>query len=179
MADEMLLNGRKISLTVGFIPDFPDADGIVHYARPDLSLGSGYGSAISTQGGPKIQEELKKIGGAKVTEVAVTGGGNLPAKYILHAVGPRFQEEKLEENLQTTILNALKKAEDYKLQKIVFPAMGAGFYGVPLETCARISLETARGFLPKASSLIEVVFCLRDSRELKPFQEQLGRMKSE
>jgi O-acetyl-ADP-ribose deacetylase len=111
--------------------------------------------------------------------VAVTGGGNLPAKYILHAVGPRFQEEKLEENLQTTILNALKKAEDYKLQKIVFPAMGAGFYGVPLETCARISLETARGFLPKASSLIEVVFCLRDSRELKPFQEQLGRMKSE
>jgi O-acetyl-ADP-ribose deacetylase len=178
MADELKVNDKKISLTVGFITDTPNVDGIVFYARPDLTLGSGFGSAIATQGGPKVQEELKKIGSAQVTEVVVTGGGNLQAKYILHAVGPRFQEEKLEEKLQNTILNSLKKAEDQKLRRIVFPAMGAGFYGVPLEVCARLSLETVREFLPKAGSLQEVMFCLRDLRELKPFQEQLRKMKS-
>jgi len=178
MADELKVNDKKISLTVGFITDTPNVDGIVFYARPDLTLGSGFGSAIATQGGPKVQEELKKIGSAQVTEVVVTGGGNLQAKYILHAVGPRFQEEKLEEKLQTTILNSLKKADDQKLRRIVFPAMGAGFYGVPLEVCARLSLETVREFLPRAGSLQEVMFCLRDLRELKPFQEQLRKMKS-
>jgi len=177
MADELKVNDRKIALTVGFIIDAKKMDGIVYYARPDLTLGSGYGSAIATQGGPKVQEELKKIGSANVTEVVVTGGGNLQTKYILHAVGPRFQEENLEEKLKATILNTLKKAEEYKLQRIVFPAMGTGFYGVPLDACARMSLEIVREFLPKAASLKEVVFCLRDSREHKPFQEHLQKMK--
>ncbi|MBP1714731.1 MAG: Appr-1-p processing domain protein [Deltaproteobacteria bacterium] len=179
MTDELIVNDRKISLTTGFIIDAKNMDGIVFYARPDLNLGSGYGSAIATQGGPKVQEELKKIGGANVTEVVVTGGGNLQTKHILHAVGPRFQEENLEEKLKATILNTLKKAEEHKLQKIVFPAMGAGFYGVPLEACARMSLELVREFLPKAASLKEVSFCLRDSREFRPFQERLQKMKSQ
>lgn len=179
MAEEVKINDKKISLTVGFITDTPNVDGLVFYARPDLNLGSGFGSAIATQGGPKVQEELKKIGSAKVTEVVVTGGGALRAKFILHAVGPRFQEEKLEEKLQATILNTLKKAEEQKLKRIVFPAMGAGFYGVSLEACARISLDTVGQFLPQAGSLQEVLFCLRDSREMKPFQEQLRKMKSQ
>lgn len=178
MPEELKIDNKKISLTVGFITEAADVDGMVFYARPDLNLGSGFGSAIATQGGPKVQEELKKIGSANVTEVVVTGGGGLKAKWILHAVGPRFQEEKLEEKLQATIRNALKKAEEQKLKRIVFPAMGAGFYGVSLEACARISLETVREFLPQAGTLQEVLFCLRDSRELKPFQEQLRKMKS-
>ena len=74
MADELKVNDRKIALTIGFIIDAKNMDGIVYYARPDLTLGSGFGSAISTQGGPKVQEELKKIGSATVTEVVVTGG---------------------------------------------------------------------------------------------------------
>ena len=177
MADELKVNDKKITLTIGFIIDANNMDGIVYYARPDLTLGSGYGSAIATQGGPKIQEELKKIGNANVTEVVITAGGNLQTKYILHAVGPRFQEENLEEKLRATILNTMKKAEEHKLQRIVFPAMGAGFYGVPLEVCARMSLEIVRDFLNKAVNLKEVVFCLRDSREFKPFQDQLQKMK--
>jgi len=178
MTDELKIHDKKITLTIGFIIDMKNMDGMVFYARPDLNLGSGYGSAIATQGGPKVQEELKKIGSANITDVVVTGGGNLQAKYILHAVGPRFQEENVEEKLGATILNTLKKAEEHKLQRIVFPAMGAGFYGVPLEPSARISLEIVRDFLNKVVSLKEVVFCLRDSREFRPFQDQLQKMKS-
>ena len=179
MADELKVNDKRIALTIGFIIDAKNMDGMVYYARPDLTLGSGYGSAIATQGGPKVQEELKKISSANVTEVIITGGGNLQTKYILHAVGPRFQEEDLEEKLKSTILNTLKRAEEHKLRKIVFPAMGAGFYGVPLEVCARMSLEIVRDFLNEAVSLKEVVFCLRDSREFKPFQDQLQKLKSQ
>ena len=177
MQDELKINGKTIRLMVGFIIDVKDADGIVYYAQPDLSLGSGFGSAIAAQGGPKIQEELKKHSGAAVTEVVVTGGGSLAAKHILHAVGPRFQEEEAEKKLETTMMNVLRKAEEHKIQRIAFPAMGAGFYGIPLEACARVTLETVKGFIGKTNSLQEVVFCLRDSREFRPFQERLQRLK--
>ena len=162
---------------VGFITDIKNMDGIVYYARPDLTLGSGFGTAISTQGGPKIQEELKKAGSVDTTDVVVTTGGNLQVKYILHAVGPRFQEKDGEKKLKATMLNTLLKAQEYRLQKIAFPAMGAGFYGIALEVCARVTLGAARDFLEKAAEPREVVFCLRDSRELKVFQEHLQRMK--
>jgi O-acetyl-ADP-ribose deacetylase (regulator of RNase III) len=130
MPDELKVNQSVIRLTTGFIIDL-NVDAIVYYARPDLVLGSGYGGAIVTKGGPKIQEELKKIGGINTTEVVITSGGNLKAKYIIHAVGPRFQEENLEEKLRTTTLNALRRAEENKIQVLAFPAMGAGFYGIP------------------------------------------------
>jgi len=176
MLNELRVNEKIIRLMVGFITDIRNMDGIVYYARPDLTLGAGFGTAISTQGGPKVQEELKKVGSANMTDVVVTGGGNLQARHILHAVGPRFQEEDSEEKLRTTTLNTLRKAEEYKLQKIAFPPMGAGFYGIPLEVCARVTMGAVREFLEKAAELKEVVFCLRDSRELKVFQEHLQRM---
>ncbi len=177
MPDEFRVNGKIIRLMVGFIIDIKDMDGLVYYARPDLKLGAGFGTAISIQGGPKVQEELKKVGGANVTDVVVTGGGNLQARYILHAVGPRFQEEDSEIKLRETALNVLRKAEEHKLQKIAFPALGAGFYGIPLEVCARVTLGAVKELLEKAVELQEVVFCLRDLRELKVFQEYLQKMR--
>jgi O-acetyl-ADP-ribose deacetylase len=177
MLNELRVNEKIIRLMVGFITDVGDMDGIVYYARPDLTLGSGFGTAISTQGGPKVQEELKKTGSANITDVVVTGGGNLQARCILHAVGPRFQEEDSEEKLKATTLNVLRKAEEHQLRKIIFPAMGAGFYGIPLEVSARVTLEVTRKFLENAVEPKEVVFCLRDSRELNVFQEHLQRMK--
>lgn len=176
MTNELKVNGKRIRLMVGFITDVDDMDAIVYYARPDLVLGSGFGTAIATQGGPKVQAELKPFGSVNTTDVVVTGGGNLKTKYILHAVGPRFQEEKSEEKLQETMFNALRKAEEHRLQRIAVPAMGAGFYGVPLDVCARVTLSAARTFLEKAAVVEEVVFCLRDSREFNVFRAYLQKM---
>lgn len=173
MPDELNVHGRTIRLITGFITELKEIDGIVHYARPDLKLGAGFGTAISLQGGAKVQEELKKFGSAGITEVVVTSGGNLQARHILHAVGPQFQEENMEAKLRATTLNTLQKAEKHKLRRIAMPAMGAGFYGIPLPTCARITIEAARDFLENAVELEEVVFCLRDRRELNVFREYL------
>lgn len=176
MTNELKINGKHIRLMVGFITDVEEVDAIVYYARPDLVLGSGFGTAISTQGGPKVQQELKTLGSAVTTDVVATGGGNLKARHILHAVGPQFQEEKSEEKLRQTMQNTLQKAQELQLQRIAFPAMGAGFYGIALDVCARITLEAAKAFLEKATTPGEVVFCLRDSRELKAFAAQLQKM---
>jgi len=132
MPDEIKVGQGVIRLTNGFIIDL-NVEAIVYYARPDLALGSGFGAAIAAKGGPKVQEELKKIGGINTAEAVITSGGNLKAKYIIHAVGPRFQEEDLEEKLRLTTLNALRRAGENKIQSLAFPAMGAGFYGIPLE----------------------------------------------
>lgn len=177
MPEELRLNGKIIRLMVGFITDIENMDGLVYYARPDLKLGSGFGTAISIQGGPKVQEELKKAGSAQMTDVVVTSGGSLQARFIMHAVGPRFQEEGCEEKLRKTMLNTLRKAEEHHLHTIAFPAMGAGFYGIPLDVCARVTLGAAREFLGNAVELQEVVFCLRDLREFKVFQEYLQKMR--
>lgn len=177
MPNEFRVNEKIIRLIVGFITDLENVDGIVYYARPDLTLGTGFGTAISSQGGLKVQADLKKIGDVNVTDVVVTSGGNLHARYILHAVGPRFQEEDDEKKLRTTTLNALRKSEEYEMQKIAFPAMGAGFYGIPLEVCARVTMGAVREFLEKAATLEEVIFCLRDSRELKVFEEHLKKVR--
>jgi O-acetyl-ADP-ribose deacetylase (regulator of RNase III) len=175
MPDELKVGQGVIRLTSGFIIDL-NVEAIVYYARPDLALGSGFGAAIATKAGPKVQEELKRVGGINTTEAVITSGGNLKAKYIIHAAGPRFQEENLEEKLRLTTLNALRRAEENKIQSLAFPAMGAGFYGVPLEVCARVTLEVAKNYLEDSKSLREVIFCLRDSREYRPFQEQMKKM---
>jgi O-acetyl-ADP-ribose deacetylase (regulator of RNase III) len=176
MSDELKVKKGVIRLEVGDIAELP-VEGIVYYARPDLVLGSGFGGVISAKGGPKIQEELKKAGKANVTEVVVTSGGDLKAKYILHAVGPRFQEEDLEEKLRRTMDNVLQKAEESGIQSLAFPAMGAGFYGVPLEVCARETLEAVKKRLETSTGIREVIFCLRDSHEYKQFLGHLRRIR--
>ncbi len=175
MSDEVKVKQSRIRLAVGDITEMP-VEAIVFYARPDLQLGSGFGGILAAKGGPKIQEELKKLGTAKTTEVVVTAGGMLKVKYILHAVGPRFQEENLDEKLRATMMNVFQKAEEKEIKSLAFPAMGAGFYGVPLEVCARETLGAAKKYLEGVESAMEVVFCLNESYEYPPFQEQLKKM---
>lgn len=175
MADGLEVNHRLMRLMKGDLLDL-EVEGIVYYARPDLMLGSGFGGAIGVRGGPKIQEELKKFGRVPVTETVITSGGNLKAKYIFHAVGPRFQEENLEEKLRDTIINVLRKADEIRVQSLAFPAMGAGFYGVPLDVCAQITLRKVKEYLKNETHLREVVFSLRDSREYESFQKKMREM---
>jgi O-acetyl-ADP-ribose deacetylase (regulator of RNase III) len=178
MPDEIKVGQRVIRLRKGDIADL-EIDAFVYYARPDLLLGAGFGGAISVRGGPEIQKELKQFGAISSTEAVITSAGNMKAKWIIHAVGPRFQEEDTEGKLRATMLNALKRAEEKHIKRVAFPAMGAGFYGVPLDLCAKVILSTVKKYLESSTSLEEVVFCLNDLREYKPFQERLKEMGGE
>jgi len=150
-----------------------EVEAFVFYARPDLQLGSGFGNAIAMRGGPEIQKELEDKGPLDVTEVAVTGAGNMKAGHILHAVGPRFQEPDTEGKLRRTIVNCLKKAEEEGIERLAFPPMGAGFYGVPLDQSVRITVSTLLEHLENESRLKEVVICANDGREYRAFEATL------
>ena len=153
-----------------------DVDAIVFYARPDLQLGSGVGTALSVRGGPSLQKELAGKAPVATGESVITGGGNLKARHVVHAVGPRFQEEDIEGRLRATMRSALRRAEEKGCKTIAFPPMGTGFYGIPLDTCARVMLEAIREHAGGETGLKEILLCVMDSREFKPFEAQLSRL---
>jgi O-acetyl-ADP-ribose deacetylase (regulator of RNase III) len=175
MSDQLTINGRTLRLMKGDITDL-EIESFVYYAQHDLTVGSGYGTAIAVRGGPSVQEELKQFGTIETCDVVVTAAGEMKAKYIVHAVGPRFQEEDIERKLRTTVENALKQAEAKGITAIAFPAMGVGFYGVPLSVSARVMLETLRDHLTGQSKIKDVVVCLLDNREYKPFQSEFATL---
>lgn len=144
-----------------------EIDAFVFYARNDLKLGSGFGNAIALRGGPSIRKELENLGPLKVTDVVVTTAGTMKAKHIIHACGPKFQEENTEQKLKTTIINVLKAAEANGIESIAFPPMGSGFYGVPLDASAKITIGTIAEYLGKGSEIKNVVVCANDTREYK------------
>lgn len=154
-----------------------DVDAFVFYAQPDLALGSGFGTAISGRGGPGIQKELESLGPIGTTQVVITGAGKLKADFIVHAVGPRFNEDDTEGKLRTTVLNSLKAAEAKGVKRIALPAMGAGFYMVPLPLCAQVMIDAIKGYLEGDTQIEEVVICVMDHREFVPFQSQLATLK--
>ncbi len=151
-----------------------DVEAFVFYARPTLELGSGFGSAITRRGGPAIKKELDAIGSIAVTQAVVTSGGNLNARHIVHAAGPAFQEPDLEAKLRATVANALRAAEAAGIRQVALPAMGAGFYGVPLPVCARVMVDVLTHYLAGTSPLREVIICANDGREYRAFEAVLA-----
>ena len=175
MADKMQVGRGALRLVQGDITDF-EIESFVFYAQHDLALGSGFGGAISMRGGPSIQEKLKEKGPLATTEALVTAAGEMKADYIIHAVGPRFQEEDLEEKLRTTVINTLRKAEEKGIKAIAFPPMGSGFYGVPLDVSARITLGTIKEYLSGDTKIEDVAVCLLDNRDYLPFAKELAQL---
>jgi len=173
MDDQLTINRTRVRLLRVDITDL-EIEAFVYYARSDLALGSGFGGAISVRGGPSIQEELKQIGTIAPTEAVISAAGEMKADFIIHANGPKFQEENLEALLKATILNVLKLADEKKIKRLAFPPMGTGFYVVPLAVSARVMFETFEEYLQGDTGLEEIAICLLDSREYKPFQAQLA-----
>lgn len=175
MSDELSVKNSKIRLFQGDITDI-EIDSFVYYAREDLKLGSGFGTAISVRGGPSIQKALDEIGTIPTTSAVITEAGEMKANWIIHAAGPKFQEEGIEEKLEKTILNSLKLADEKGIKEIAFPPMGAGFYGVPLAQSAEITLKTIKSYLENGSGISTVVVSLLDNREYAPFREKLASL---
>ena len=169
------INDCTIRLETGDITDF-EVEAFVFYAREDLKLGSGFGNAIATRGGPSIQKELDSMGTAKVGDVVITEAGNMKASKIIHAVGPKFLEEDLEQKLADTVNNVLKKAEASGIKQVALPAMGAGFYGIPLDMCAGTMLRIIKGHLQNGTGFNEIIIRVLDSREYGAFAPEFERL---
>jgi len=144
-------------------------EAIVNAANSILQMGGGVAGAIRRRGGPAIQEECNKMGSINVGGAVITTGGNLPTKYVIHAVGPVHGEVHEDEKLKDATLNSLKLADQNHLRSITFPAISTGIFGFPKDRCATIMLSTTVAYLNGPTRLEQVVFCLYDNETLQIF----------
>jgi O-acetyl-ADP-ribose deacetylase (regulator of RNase III) len=150
-------------------------DAIVNAANAQLVLGGGVAGAIRKKGGPEIQEECNKTGGTFVGGAVITTGGNLKAKHVIHAAGPRMGEGNEDEKLKNATLNSLKVADENRLKSISFPAISTGIFGFPIKRCAEIMLKTTIDYLKGQIGLKRVVFCLFGQDSYQVFENQLNK----
>lgn len=157
-----------------------EVDAIVNAANSTLMGGGGVDGAIHRAGGSAILEECKKIrntdGGCPTGEAVITTGGKLPAKFVIHTVGPIWHggnlgEEKL---LSNAYQNSLELAEQHKLKSIAFPAISTGVYKFPKDRAAAIAVREVHQFLEDNSYLEKVIFCCFDDENYELYKKLLG-----
>ncbi|HLR89257.1 MAG TPA: O-acetyl-ADP-ribose deacetylase [Atopostipes sp.] len=139
-------------------------DAIINAANKTLQGGGGVDGAIHRAAGPQLLEATKKLGGAETGEAKITEGFKLPAKYIIHTVGPVYNDGKNNEAelLEDCYKNSLELADEYQLKKIAFSAISTGVYGYPLEEASEIAVSTVAHLLPKMINVEEVTFVVFD-----------------
>src|SRR5690348_2137439 len=147
-----------------------DTDAIVNAANNDLILGGGVAGAIRRKGGDAIQRECNEIGSIPVGYAAITTGGKLKARFVIHAASMRLGGETTAEALRNSTAHCLKIANERGLKSIAFPAVGTGVAGFPLEECAKIMLREAAEHLQGETSLKSVHFVLFDDAAKEIFQ---------
>ena len=166
------INNRVLELLDGDLTEM-DTDAIINAANAQLILGGGVAGAINRKGGHKVQEECDKIGGTFVGGAVITTGGNLKAKHVIHAVGPRMGEGDEDQKLNNATLNSLKVADKNNLKSISFPAISTGIFGFPIGQCAEIMLKTTIDYLKGQTGLEKVVFCLFGANSYEVFASRL------
>jgi len=149
----------RIELREGDIAS-EEVDAVVNAANTDLVLGSGVAGAIARAGGPSIQEECAAHGPIERGDVALTGAGDLPARFVIHAAAMTQAGEADEESIRSCVERSLALASQRGLESVALPAIGAGAGGVPLQRCAEVSLEAARLHLAGESSIATIRFVL-------------------
>lgn len=147
-----------------------DVDAVVNAANSQLVLGSGVAGAIRERGGPSIQAECDAHGPIAVGEAALTGAGDLPARFVIHAAGMPPGGSASEESVRSALAAALALANQQGLRSVAVPAIGAGVGGMPVQRCAEVLLGVAREHLETGSSLEEVRFVLFGEQVYRIFE---------
>jgi O-acetyl-ADP-ribose deacetylase (regulator of RNase III) len=164
-----------------------EVDAIVNAANSQLFLGAGVAGAIREKGGASIQRECDAIGPIEVGGAAVTGAGDLPARYVIHAAGMAAGGEASEESIRSSLKRSLELAAERDFRTLAIPAIGAGIGGFPVQRCAEILLSEARAHLRGETSLEEIRFVLFGEPTYRVFemvhdaakvQEQMDRLRS-
>lgn len=174
--EEIALDGgARVSLRRGDLTEEP-VDAIVNAANQHLQHGGGVAGAIARKGGPTIQRESDIVGFTPTGTSAITSAGRLPARYVIHAVGPiysEYDEGEAERLLQSAVESALELAAARDLVSVAFPAISSGVYGFPKDACAEVMIHTVVAWLAdnRDTSVHDVRFVLIDEATIGAFTE--------
>ena len=152
-----------------------DVDAIVNAANNDLELGGGVAGAIARAGGPQIQAECRAIGPIEIGDAAITGGGALTARFVIHAASMRLGGRTSADSLRRSTRRSLEIANQRGLRSIAFPAVGTGIAAFPLDECARIMLEEVVAHGRNPTSVAEVRFVLFGDDAEAAFRREADR----
>lgn len=154
-----------------------EVDAIVNAANSGLRGGGGVDGAIHSAGGPSIMEECRKIGGCPTGEAVITSAGHLPAKFVIHTVGPVWNGGRKNEVdlLASAYENSLKIALKNGVKSIAFPNISTGVYGFPKNKAARIAVETTKDYIGKSKADIEVIFVCFDEANYEIYQKLINQ----
>src|SRR3984893_565069 len=167
----------KIVIQQGDLTEM-ETDAIVNAANNDLQLGGGVAGAIRRKGGNIIQEESNAIGSIPVGGAAITSGGNLKARFVIHAASMQLGGRTAAHALRSSTAHSLRIAAQKALKTIAFPAVGTGIAGFPMEECAEIMLAEAADPLQRGSSLEKIYFVLFDDAGLVAFKKVWRRLRT-
>jgi O-acetyl-ADP-ribose deacetylase len=155
------------------------ADVIVNAANKSLLGGGGVDGAIHLAAGPELLKECEKLGGCKTGEAKITKAYNLPAKFIIHTVGPVFGQENGKEPklLEDCYLNSLKLAEDYSATSIAFPCVSTGAFGYPKDKAAKIAINSIKKYFfnNRQRKIKSVIFSVIDELDYRIYKQILEK----
>jgi O-acetyl-ADP-ribose deacetylase (regulator of RNase III) len=177
---EIQINKSVIELCQGDITK-QEVDAIVNAANSRLAGGGGVDGAIHRAGGPAIMAECRKIGGCPTGSAVITTGGNLPARHVIHTVGPVYRDGKSDEPelLKNAYLNSLKAAEKTGIKTIAFPSISTGVYGYPIKDASKIALSTVIDYLKGETGIEHAVFVLFSAQDFETYTKTLKEIQPE
>ena len=156
-----------------------DVDAIVNAANSHLRHGGGVAGAIVRKGGQVIQEESDRIGFVPVGSAVITGAGKLPAKFVIHAVGPRMGEGNEDMKLKSAVRSILEIASANRIRRIAMPAISSGIFGFPKDRCAAILVQGALQYVREhpGSGISLIEFCIFDDQTAGYFKKEFEKIR--
>ncbi len=174
------IDSSSLELVQGDITQ-QETEAIANAANSRLAGGGGVDGAIHRAGGPAIMEECRKIGGCPTGHAVLTTGGNLKAKYVIHAVGPIYRggNKGEAELLKSAYLSCLKIASERGIKSIAFPSISTGVYGYPIDEASRIALTTCWDYLMEHQEIELIRFVLFGEANYRAYEKTLKALEQE
>ena len=175
----MIWTTGKIDLALGDITH-QKVDAVVNAANRTLLGGGGVDGAIHRTAGPQLLEECRRLGGCPTGEARITKGYQLPAKYVIHTVGPvwRGGHQQEDELLRNCYVNSMKLAAENHVKTIAFPSISTGAYGFPIERAARIAVTTVAEYLDSLRVIEKAIFVCFSKNDYNVYQLELMKLKA-
>ncbi len=170
-------SGATIECASGDIAGQKDVTAVVNAANAQLRIGGGVAGALHRAAGPGLEEECRPLAPIKPGDAVITGGHNLPNRYVIHCLGPVYGVDKPEEKyLADCYRNALHLAEENAVDSIAFPSLSTGAFGYPMEEAAEIAFRTIKEVMPELKKINLIRFVLRGGQAMEVHQQYMEKI---